>query len=89
VQLNVHDLNNEAVAGNVTDIRIMEFIDEIGNRVEARSDSNEEVRRRRYGSNGIIFHSISVQQANFTIQGDRGILLGTFFLSTACLSITF
>ncbi|MGB9722156.1 MAG: DevR family CRISPR-associated autoregulator [bacterium] len=34
-QLNVHDLNNEAVAGNVTDIRIMEFLDEEGKRVEA------------------------------------------------------
>jgi CRISPR-associated protein Cst2 len=35
MQLNVHDLNNEAVAGNVTDIRIMEFLDEDGERVEA------------------------------------------------------
>ncbi len=35
IQLNVHDLNNEAVAGNVTDIRIMEFLDEDGKRVEA------------------------------------------------------
>ncbi len=35
IQLNVHDLNNEAVAGNVTDIRIMEFLDEDGERVEA------------------------------------------------------
>ncbi len=26
VQLNVHDLNNEAVAGNVTDIRIMDYL---------------------------------------------------------------
>ncbi|MGC9046459.1 MAG: DevR family CRISPR-associated autoregulator [Thermodesulfovibrio sp.] len=34
-QLNVHDLNNEAVAGNVTDIRIMEFLDEDGKRLEA------------------------------------------------------
>jgi len=34
-QLNVHDLNNEAVAGNVTDIRIMEFLDEKGQRQEA------------------------------------------------------
>ncbi len=34
-QMNVHDLNNEAVAGNVTDIRIMEFLDEDGERVEA------------------------------------------------------
>jgi len=35
VQLNVHDLNNEAIAGNVTDIRIMEFLDENGKRIEA------------------------------------------------------
>jgi len=34
-QLNVHDLNNEAVAGNVTDIRIIEFLNENGERVEA------------------------------------------------------
>ncbi|MCX7974839.1 MAG: DevR family CRISPR-associated autoregulator [Candidatus Aminicenantes bacterium] len=34
-QLNVHDLNNEAVAGNVTDIRIMDFLDEEGRRIEA------------------------------------------------------
>lgn len=33
-QLNVHDLNNEAVAGNVTDIRIMEFLDEKGKKQE-------------------------------------------------------
>lgn len=26
VQLNVHDLNNEAVAGNVTDVRIMDYL---------------------------------------------------------------
>lgn len=35
VQLNVHDLNNEAVAGNVTDIRMMEFLDEQGKKREA------------------------------------------------------
>jgi len=35
IQLNVHDLNNEAVAGNVTDIRMMEFIDNNGKLVEA------------------------------------------------------
>jgi len=34
-QLNVHDLNNETGAGNVTDIRIMEFLDEEGKRMEA------------------------------------------------------
>lgn len=34
-QLNVHDLNNETVAGNVTDIRLMEFLDEDGKRIEA------------------------------------------------------
>lgn len=35
MQLNVHDLNNETGAGNVTDIRIMEFLDNQGRRVEA------------------------------------------------------
>ncbi|ROL57220.1 DevR family CRISPR-associated autoregulator [Bacteroidetes/Chlorobi group bacterium Naka2016] len=35
LQLNVHDLNNETGAGNVTDIRIMEFLDNQGERVEA------------------------------------------------------
>jgi len=34
-QLNVHDLNNETGAGNVTDIRIIEFLDEEGKRMEA------------------------------------------------------
>lgn len=31
LQLNVHDLNNETVAGNVTDIRMIQFLDEEGN----------------------------------------------------------
>jgi len=35
LQLNVHDLNNEAVAGNVADIRMIEFIDTNGRRIEA------------------------------------------------------
>jgi CRISPR-associated protein Cst2 len=35
IQLNVHDLNNETGAGNVTDIRIIEFLDEEGKRLEA------------------------------------------------------
>lgn len=34
-QSNVHDLNNEAVAGNVTDIRMMEFLNEQGEKDEA------------------------------------------------------
>ncbi|NMB98944.1 MAG: hypothetical protein GYA35_01555 [Thermoanaerobaculaceae bacterium] len=34
-QLNVYDLNNEAVAGNVTNIRIMEFLNENGEKQEA------------------------------------------------------
>ena len=35
LQLNVHDLNNEGAFGNVTDIRIIEFLDEKGNKIEA------------------------------------------------------
>ena len=57
VQLNVHDLNNEAVAGNVTDIRLMEFIDEAGEKREVPAVSGrmlkhwhyEAVFPRRYG----------------------------------------
>jgi len=47
-QLNVHDLNNEAVAGNVTDIRIMEFLDENGNRIEAPSVSGRMLKHWHY-----------------------------------------
>lgn len=47
-QLNVHDLNNEAVAGNVTDIRIMEFLDENGNRQEAPAVSGRMLKHWHY-----------------------------------------
>jgi len=48
LQLNVHDLNNEAVAGNVTDIRLMEFLDEKGNRVEAPAVSGRMLKHWHY-----------------------------------------
>lgn len=47
-QLNVHDLNNEAVAGNVADIRIMEFIDEEGKRQEAPAVSGRMLKHWHY-----------------------------------------
>jgi len=47
-QLNVHDLNNEAVAGNVTDIRIMEFLDEDGKRIEAPAVSGRMLKHWHY-----------------------------------------
>jgi len=47
-QLNVHDLNNEAVAGNVTDMRIMEFLDENGNRIEAPAVSGRMLKHWHY-----------------------------------------
>ncbi len=47
-QLNVHDLNNEAVAGNVTDIRIMEFLDENGKRQEAPAVSGRMLKHSHY-----------------------------------------
>jgi len=47
-QLNVHDLNNEAVAGNVTDIRIMEFLDEDGKRQEAPAVSGRMLKHWHY-----------------------------------------
>ncbi len=47
-QLNVHDLNNEAVAGNVTDIRIMEFLDENGKRQEAPAVSGRMLKHWHY-----------------------------------------
>lgn len=47
-QLNVHDLNNEAVAGNVTDIRIMEFLDENGVRQEAPTVSGRMLKHWHY-----------------------------------------
>jgi len=48
VQLNVHDLNNEAVAGNVTDIRLMEFIDEAGEKREAPAVSGRMLKHWHY-----------------------------------------
>lgn len=48
MQLNVHDLNNEAVAGNVTDIRIMEFLDENGVRQEAPAVSGRMLKHWHY-----------------------------------------
>lgn len=48
LQLNVHDLNNETVAGNVTDIRIMEFIDEEGKRIEAPAVSGRMLKHWHY-----------------------------------------
>jgi len=47
-QLNVHDLNNEAVAGNVTDIRIMEFLNENGERQEAPAVSGRMLKHWHY-----------------------------------------
>jgi CRISPR-associated protein Cst2 len=47
-QLNVHDLNNEAVAGNVTDIRIMEFLDDNGVRQEAPAVSGRMLKHWHY-----------------------------------------
>lgn len=49
-QLNVHDLNNEAVAGNVTDIRIMDFLDENGVRQEAPAVSGRMLKHWHYES---------------------------------------
>jgi CRISPR-associated protein Cst2 len=48
MQLNVHDLNNEAVAGNVTDIRIIEFLDENGKRIEAPAVSGRMLKHWHY-----------------------------------------
>jgi len=47
-QLNVHDLNNEAVAGNVTDIRIIEFLNENGERREAPAVSGRMLKHWHY-----------------------------------------
>ncbi len=47
-QLNVHDLNNEAVAGNVTDIRIMEFLNANGVRQEAPAVSGRMLKHWHY-----------------------------------------
>ena len=48
LQLNVHDLNNETVAGNVSDIRIMEFLDENGQRQEAPAVSGRMLKHWHY-----------------------------------------
>ncbi|PIS24134.1 MAG: hypothetical protein COT45_04785 [bacterium (Candidatus Stahlbacteria) CG08_land_8_20_14_0_20_40_26] len=48
VQLNVHDLNNEAVAGNVQDIRIMEFLDVNGEKREAPAVSGRMLKHWHY-----------------------------------------
>jgi len=48
LQLNVHDLNNEAVAGNVTDIRIMEFLKENGEKDEAPAVSGRMLKHWHY-----------------------------------------
>ncbi len=47
-QLNVHDLNNETVAGNVTDIRIIEFFDDNGERQEAPAVSGRMLKHWHY-----------------------------------------
>ncbi|MCD6318064.1 hypothetical protein J7M02_03235, partial [Candidatus Aerophobetes bacterium] len=48
LQLNVHDLNNEAVAGNVQDIRIMEFLDENDEKREAPAVSGRMLKHWHY-----------------------------------------
>ncbi|MCM8816839.1 MAG: DevR family CRISPR-associated autoregulator [Candidatus Omnitrophica bacterium] len=48
IQLNVHDLNNEAVAGNVSDIRIMEFVDEEGKKQESAAVSGRMLKHWHY-----------------------------------------
>ncbi|MCX7706268.1 MAG: DevR family CRISPR-associated autoregulator [bacterium] len=48
MQLNVHDLNNEAVAGNVTDIRIIDFLDENGERKSAPAVSGRMLKHWHY-----------------------------------------
>ena len=47
-QLNVHDLNNETTAGNVTDIRMMEFLDENGKKKEAPAVSGRMLKHWHY-----------------------------------------
>ena len=49
-QLNVHDLNNETGAGNVTDIRIMEYLNEDGQKVEAPAVSGRMLKHWHYES---------------------------------------
>lgn len=47
-QLNVHDLNNEAVAGNVSDIRMIEFLDEAGETIIAAAVSGRMLKHWHY-----------------------------------------
>ncbi|MEA1964252.1 MAG: DevR family CRISPR-associated autoregulator [Candidatus Aerophobetes bacterium] len=47
-QLNVHDLNNEAVAGDVQDIRVIEFLDENKRRREAPAVSGRMLKHWHY-----------------------------------------
>lgn len=57
VQLNVHDLNNETTAGNVMDTRIMEFLDEKGQKVEAPAVSGRMLKHWHYeGMRNLILH---------------------------------
>lgn len=48
VQLNVHDLNNEAVAGNVTDIRLISFLNEENDVIEAPAVSGRMLKHWHY-----------------------------------------
>lgn len=50
VQLNVHDLNNEAVAGNVTDIRMISFLDSDNQIIEAPAVSGRMLKHWHYES---------------------------------------
>ncbi len=47
-QLNVHDLNNETVAGNVTDIRVITFLDENGKEQDAPAVSGRMLKHWHY-----------------------------------------
>jgi len=58
VQLNAHDLNNETTAGNVMDIRMMEFLDEKGQKVEAPAVSGRMLKHWHYEAmRKLILHS--------------------------------
>ncbi|MCS7257907.1 MAG: DevR family CRISPR-associated autoregulator [candidate division WOR-3 bacterium] len=48
LQLNVHDLNNEACTGNVTDIRVIDFLNENGEKVEAPAVSGRMLKHWHY-----------------------------------------
>jgi len=58
VQLNVHDLNNESVAGDVQDIRIMEFLNKDGKRQEAPAVSGRMLKHWHYE----IMRQIGIEQ---------------------------